>query len=71
MENNQEVIVFCQNVKMLKERNELTNLKMAKIMGISLEKMERGILSPRISTSIIFKLCKKFNIKPRELFMHL
>ena len=74
MHKNQEIIVFCKNVKMLKERNGLTNMEMAKIMGIgsaSLTKIESGILPPGVSTSIIFELCKRFNVKPCELFLPL
>ena len=74
MKNNQEIDIFCQNVKMLRERNGLSKKETSEILGIctaSLTKIERGILPPGISTSIIFKLCKEFDIEPRKLFMPL
>ena len=74
MKNENQMIVFCQNVKVLREKNGLSQREMAKIMAISvnsLKKIEEEIMPPRMSVKIIFKLSRYFYIKPCELFIRL
>ena len=71
MQNNQEIDCFCQDVKMLREKNGLIK-KMSKIIEIytaSLTKIEKGILPHGANARIIVKFCKRFNIKPCERFI--
>ena len=69
-----DIDVFCQNVKILRERNNLSKKEMAEILEIgiaSLTKIEQGVIPPRATTNIIFNLSNSFNIKPHKLFMPL
>ena len=71
MKENNEIYVFCQNIKKLRENNNLSKIEMAKIMGLSvmsLRKIENGELPPRIGVNTLFNLCKNFNIKPKKVF---
>ena len=68
---DEEIITFCQNIKILRERNGLSKKKMAEILGIgvkSLSNLEQGIMPPKMGTNIIFKISQHFKIKPCELF---
>jgi len=70
-QNCKQIIVFCQNVKMLRERNELSKKEMAKILGIGtvgLAKIEQGIIPSRAGVDAIFKLAQYCKIKPHKLF---
>ena len=72
MENSKDIVIFCQNVKILRERNGLSRKEMAEIMGIglkSLDKLEQNILPSRITVSAIKRLSQYFKIKPHELFI--
>jgi len=74
MQTDNQIDIFCQNIKTLRINNGLSKKEMTKILGIcstSLAKIEKGILPPRINTIIIFKICKRFNKKPHELFVSL
>ena len=69
--NEKQVVLFCQDVKILRERSGFSEREMAKILGIdipSLEKIEQGILPPRIGVSVIFKILRYFKIEPCKLF---
>jgi len=72
MKIEEEIVVFCQNIKILRETNGLSKNRMAEILGIgltSLTKIEQNILPPRIKTDIVFKLSQNFQLKPCELFI--
>ena len=74
MQSDIGIDIFCQNIKMLREKNGLSKKEMAEIMGIStvsLTKIESGILPPRANVGTLFNICKRFNIKPHKLFMPL
>ena len=51
--------------------HKLTQKEMALIIGIgipTLRKLEQNILPARIRVSVIFNLCKHFNLLPDQLF---
>lgn len=71
MKKMNEIQVFCENIKGLRKKNNLSKREMAKICGItvqSLSMLEQGILPHRTSTGVIFKICCYFGLKPHELF---
>ena len=73
-QNSEEIMIFCQNIKRLREKNELSKKEMADILEIgltSLVKIEHGIVPPRMGADVIFKTSQYFKIKPHELFAHL
>lgn len=56
---------FCQNMKNLRKKYNLTQQQMAFILGISvksLRKLEDGILPPRLSCDILYRLNSIFGI---------
>ena len=68
----EEMAVFCRNVKMLRAGHGLSKKEMAEILGIgtaSLTKLEQGIIPDRVSVSIVIKLSRYFGIKPCKLFV--
>ena len=71
MQNDEYAIIFCQNIKALREKNGISKKEMAKILEVgvkSLSEIEQNILPPRLKVDIISKLSKHFKISPRELF---
>ena len=74
LKNDTQIVVFCQNIKKLREKNGLSEKEMAKILGIgaiSLEKIEQGIIPYRTGVKLIFNISQHFGIEPHKLFMHL
>lgn len=68
---NNEVSIFCNNVKILREHHKISKLQMAKICHISileLMEIEHGVLPKNIKADIIVYIYKYFNISPENLF---
>ena len=66
-----ESIIFCQNIKKLREREKLSKKDMAKRIGIgvkSLTMLENSILPKRLTCEIVFKIQDEFNIHPKNIF---
>ena len=63
--------VFCYQIKRIRKENKLTQKEMAHKLGVSvstLSKIEKGIIPPRLSCSILFCVQKEFGIQPKDLF---
>ena len=74
MKNDTQIAIFCQNIKILREKNCLSENEMAKILRIgviSLKKLEQGIIPHRTGVKLIFNISQHFKIAPHKLFMHL
>lgn len=68
----EEMTVFCNNVKRLREGQGLTRKEMAARIGVGVEtltRLETGEIPPRLSVSVVCKISREFNIHPGELFM--
>ncbi|MBQ3023661.1 MAG: helix-turn-helix transcriptional regulator [Clostridia bacterium] len=66
-----EEMIFCKNVKILRLKNNLTQMEMAHICGIgvkSLSSIEKGIIPPRLSVSILVSISNYFRISPYDMF---
>lgn len=66
-----DIANFLHNVALLREERGLSRRTMAKLLGISpatLVKMEAGILPPRLSVEVIFRVWKFFAMPPGEQF---
>ncbi len=66
-----ETQIFCENIKNLRETNNLSEKEMAKILGISIERLqsiEKGILPPKLTVRILFRIQEHFHIKPQDMF---
>jgi len=71
MESKYKTEIFGKNIAYLRKSNKLSKKKMAEILGIgikSLEKLENGILPPRLSVKIIFNIYYSFGILPKDQF---
>lgn len=71
MNEKTELSVFCKNIKMLREKENLSRVYMAKLLGISvisLIMIEKGILPKRVSCNILFNIYYYFGIVPKDMF---
>ena len=63
---NDDVMEFLShNVLYLRKKNNITKRGMAKIMGIgikTLNKIEKGLLPPRLSVEVLFRIRDYFGI---------
>lgn len=62
---------FCKNVTLLRKMNNLSQKEMAQICHIglgSLQKIESGIIPPKLSANILFRLYRHFHIPIKQLF---
>ena len=67
----EEMAVFCANVKGLREREGLTRKEMSARLGIgvrTLARLERGEIPPRLSVAVVCRISRVFGIHPKELF---
>ena len=68
--NKDVVEIFTSNVVWLRKTNSLSKVKMCKILGIgygSLNKIEKGILPPKLSVDVIFRIARYFGISAGNL----
>ena len=73
-ETTREVQIFMQNVTWIRKKNGLSKKEMAEILGISvfsLNKIENGILPPKASVEIIFRIYDRFGVNPVSQFAKL
>ena len=63
--------IFCFNVKKLREVNNISKIKMAKLLHIcvgTLAKIESGILPPRTNYLVLVRICENFHVTPNQIF---
>ena len=63
------IYIITENIKWLRNKNNLTLNEMAKILGTStysLKKLENGILPKRLDIDFLFKIQTYFNIPAKE-----
>ena len=71
MNKKNELILFCRNIKMLREEYNISKEEMAKILGISqktLSLIENDIIIPQLSLKVVFRTARYFGIEPAYLF---
>ncbi len=71
MQQLTEIDIFCKNTINLMQKNNLTPKQMMQIMKIgktSFEKLQKGVLSNRITVETLFILCQRFNVTPQKMF---
>ena len=67
----EEIAIFCANLKCLREKKGLTRREMASCLDIGVEtlkRLERGEIPPRVSIEVILRASKVFGLHPKELF---
>ena len=70
--NEQEIWVFCENIKFLRRKHGLTKTQMAKMLDIgrySLTKIENSTLPLRLDCAVFYNIYKHFKITPSERFV--
>ena len=74
MSQKSELHIFCQNIRDLRQRHNLTQTQMARIMGVGLHSvrcLERNIVPPRLSCEVIYTLSNHFHLHSACLFIPL
>jgi len=72
MNARDECAVFCENIRLLRQKHNLSKKDMAKILEISvhsLSMIERGILPTKLSCEVLFCILDYFNTPIRTLFV--
>ena len=65
---------FCENMRRLRKKHDLSKKEMAKKPGIgigSLTKIERGEFPVRLGCQVIFCASRSFGVRPADLFREL
>ena len=73
-ENDTEFVIFQNNIKFLRKKENLSKKDMAKLLQISvnsLNKIESGIMPERFRIGIVFRIQQVFGVLPREQFQHI
>ncbi len=63
--------IFCENIKILREKNNFSQTQMAQKLGVSLKTLrflENGTLPPRVSVKIIYNIHNNFGIEIQDIF---
>ncbi|MBR2340362.1 MAG: helix-turn-helix transcriptional regulator [Clostridia bacterium] len=71
MNNTQEAINFCKNVKAIRNRNALDIETMANYIGVSpreLMDIEKGEIPFYLSVSVLFNIYFNFGVSPQIIF---
>lgn len=61
---------FTYNVTYLRKKHKISKKTMSQILGISIyniNKIEKGILPPRLNCDLIFEIQNKFNINATDV----
>ena len=67
MQHIEELTVFCKNVTFLREKHQLSKKDMAQRLHMSrytLNRIERGIVSERMGTNVLFYIYQNFGVLP-------
>ena len=68
---NRDILTFCNNVALLREKNGIDKKEMANICGISVDELaqiEQGSLPKTLSVEIAVRLYQHFDISVEKLF---
>ena len=71
MDNNKDLFIFCENIKKIRKKENLSKTEMSKLLGINtrtLSLIENGIIPPKLSSRIIFNIHHHFGILPQDMF---
>lgn len=74
MTTDEQISVFCNNVKFLRKKHGLSKKEMAKRLHIGvrmLSKLESGIVSDRLGADILVWIHMEFGILPSQQFLPL
>ena len=72
MQTNNEIQVLCENIKLIRTTLGLSKKEMAQKIRISvysLNKLERGIIPPRLPCDFLIYIHWEFGVTPSQMFM--
>ena len=64
MENDKELMCFCQNIRYLRKKHNLTQKQMATLLGIgiqTLRMLEKNIVPPYLRCSVLYQIYLHFH----------
>ena len=70
MKNKNEFLIFCNNIRLLREKYNISKKEMSKILGVSVKTLsliENDVI-PKISVEVVFRTAWYFGIQPAWLF---
>lgn len=71
IENEKCFVCLCTNIKKLRKSKNMTQKQLANYLGMSvslISKLENNVIPPRFTIMDIFKICRFFGIKPKDIF---
>lgn len=71
MNEEQSLTIFCQNIRILRIKNGLSQKEMAKILRIgvgSLRTIEAGHIPPRLGCNVLYYAAVHFGLRTSTLF---
>lgn len=74
MAQSHAIAIFCANIAYLRKTHGLSKRKMCRRLHIglqTLQKLEKGILPPGLSSEIVIYAAESFGLSPSALFRHL
>ena len=69
--SNNDLAVFCANVRRLRQQEDLSKAAFARIMGVSvhtINRLEQNVLPLRLRTSSVIRLAQHFEMMVSALF---
>lgn len=63
--------ILFRNITALRKHYGYSKKQMAHLLGIgigTLNKIETGIIPPRLGVEVVFAICREFHIRPSVLF---
>ena len=70
MGTENDIRIFCENIRNLRNEEKLSKTRMAKILGISIKtltQIENGIVPNRVTCRLLFRIYDNFKILPSEI----
>ena len=70
MKSKYYINLFCENIKYLRKKHNLSKAEMAKRLNVgigSITSIENGILPPRLSTRVLITIEESFNVSASKI----
>ncbi len=71
MTTDQERLIFCANVRYLRDQHGLSKRDMADILRVGVKtitSLEHNTVPPRLSSAVLFRISQHFHVRICELF---
>jgi transcriptional regulator with XRE-family HTH domain len=71
MAERDDTMIFCENIKRIREENHLSHAEMGKRLRVGKDTvitLESGVIPSRLSCAILFRIQEEFGIHPKDMF---